>query len=75
MNEIWIPIIEFAGFYISNYGRVRSENKILTPDKYQLIKTWPYATATNLAGLNAGNIVQVCKGKKKSAHGFKWQYA
>ena len=40
------------------------------------IKTFPsVAEAFRQTGIHAQNIGQVCKGRKQSAHGYKWRYS
>ena len=40
------------------------------------IKTWDsLMDIERLLGIRSGNISAVCKGKRKSAGGFKWEYA
>ncbi len=41
----------------------------------ELIKIWDTVTHTRrYYNMNASNIVQVCKGKRQTAYGFKWEY-
>ena len=50
--------------------------RIIQHDKQgNLIRIWDYAKqVTEELGINHGNIIQCCKGKRKSAGGFVWKY-
>ena len=50
--------------------------RIIQYDKQgNLIRIWDYAKqVTEELGINHGNIIQCCKGKRKSAGGFVWKY-
>lgn len=64
-----------------NYDNAKSEYKLSNnPSKIKikqldlegnLIKIW---NGISEAGYSASSIIQVCKGKRKSAYGFKWEY-
>ena len=46
-----------------------------TKQQGKLIKIWNYAKqASEELKINHGHIIQCCKGKLKSAGGFKWRY-
>ena len=47
-------------------------------DKYsgEIIKEWPYIMAAcNELGITISNIISCCRGRHKTAGGFKWAYA
>ena len=41
----------------------------------ELIREWESTRECERNGFNQGNIVSCCQGKRKSAHGFRWEYA
>lgn len=69
--------------YNLNYGtcRERRGEKLRKPiNQYDLdgnfIKTWNSGTEINKKlGFSHGNICGCCRGKQKTAYGFKWRYA
>lgn len=57
--------------------RIKSEKKIFQIDLQtgEIIKEWDsISQASKALGLNAPNIVNVCKGKYKHSGGFGWKY-
>lgn len=66
--------------YIEHHGGGRSKTNI-TPVKQldlsgNLITEWNDSrTIQNETGMNQWSITQCCDGKRKTAYGFKWQYA
>ena len=41
----------------------------------KLIKRWPSAVKCERLGFNRANICSCCRGKRKTAYGYKWRYA
>ena len=66
----------------NNYG-TRNERIAKTMSKKvlqlsltgELIREWESTKECERNGFNQGNIVSCCNGKRKSAHGFRWEYA
>jgi hypothetical protein len=54
-------------------GKKSKKVKQLTLDK-KLIKVWISVSEAARNGFNSGNICACCKGKRKNADGFKWEY-
>lgn len=77
MEEIWVGISGYENDYqVSNLGNVRSLNyrrtemiKNLTPKENNCGRLWVELKGKPLS------IKQCCEGKRKTAYGFKWQYA
>ena len=65
----------------SNPGRSRaSKNKHLLINQYdadgKLLRQWPNARSVFVeTGMSDWSIAECCRGKRKQAYGFKWQYA
>ena len=66
--------------YLANHkgGRVKKNTKVV--NQYDLsgniVKQWDDSrTIANETGMNQWSITQCCDGKRKTAYGFRWQYA
>lgn len=62
-------------------GQLISKSRAKFVNQYDLdgnfIKTWSslIEAARSFNGVTGANITSVCKGKRKSAYGYKWRYA
>ena len=55
------------------YSCCKSINQLTINDEF--IRTWESASDVNKElNFNTSNILRCCKGKRKSAHGYKWCY-
>lgn len=75
--------IEWATYEENNNYATRNERIAKTMSKKvlqlsltgELIREWESTKECERNGFNQGNIVSCCNGKRKSAHGFRWEYA
>ena len=72
---------KFTGENHPRYGKFSKDNPTskkviqITLDN-QFVKTWDsMMDIKRKLGYNQGNISNCCKGRQKSAYGYKWQYA
>ena len=64
--------------YNTNYGtRTEKTSKPVLQLSLtgEFIKEWKSTQECGRNGYIPGNIVKCCRGKRKSAHGFRWEYA
>lgn len=66
----------FASESVRQKAMNKIKRKIIQKDKDKnFIKEWESATdAGRILGINSRNIASVCRGKRKSAGGFLWEY-
>ena len=75
--------IEWATYEENNNYGTRNERIAKTMSKKvlqlsltgELIREWESTKECGRNGFNQGNIVSCCNGKRKSVHGFRWEYA
>lgn len=63
---------------IHSHGRpkIRKREIIQLDVSGKIVKKWKDSrTISNTTGMNQWSITQCCDGKRKTAYGFKWQYA
>ena len=61
---------------IAQKSKDRAKPVLQYSTRGNLIKAYPSTTEVERKkGFNHSKIVAVCKGKRKTAYGFKWEYA
>ena len=58
----------------ANTNGKRSKKVLQFTINGEFIREWPSTMECERNGFNHGNIVSCCRGKLKSAYGFKWSY-
>lgn len=79
MNEIYKDIQGYNSNYGTNAERI-AKNESKPINQYDLqgnfIKSWNSGTEIKRTlGYSNSNICNCCRGKQKTAYGYKWQYA
>ena len=88
-NLEWCSLVDNIHKYCENHGMKYGDNRIKVPRKRRLnsnvlqmdksgnvLKIWDcIAEVHNAENYNAWSISQCCDNKRKTAYGYKWQYA
>ena len=66
--------------YLANHKGGRRKNNVVPVNQIDcfgnIVKRWDDSrTIANETGMNQWSITQCCDGKRKTAYGFRWQYA
>lgn len=71
MSERWLPVVGFEGWYsVSNQGRVRSENRVITRSD-GVVTNWPsrmMSTPPGFKGYPVVTLQQVGRIRKRRVH-------